>query len=229
MSKFKCWNRKDRWIFLLTMGVILCILAFPVGRLTERGAAAGGQEQSAGSGSQRVSGGAGEKNLAGSLSGGVGNGAGGSSGAAGNGSMPAASPSAVSSDSYEAELEQRVKAILRNVDGVGEVDVMIVLKSSAEKVMQTDGSASRSTTEEQDSSGGTRKLESTEQERSAVMTSGEGGSAPVIAKELRPEISGIVISAAGGGSPTVQAEISAAMEALFGLPAHKIKVLKRAG
>ena len=31
----------------------------------------------------------------------------------------------------------------------------------------------------------------------------------------------------GGGSPKVKAEISEAMEALFGLPPHKIKVLKR--
>ena len=50
---------------------------------------------------------------------------------------------------------------------------------------------------------------------------------PIVEKELYPEISGIVISASGGGNPTVQAEISAAMEALFDLPAHKIKVLKR--
>ena len=46
-------------------------------------------------------------------------------------------------------------------------------------------------------------------------------------KELKPELSGIVISADGGGSTAVKAEISEAMEALFGLPAHKIKVLKR--
>ena len=45
---------------------------------------------------------------------------------------------------------------------------------------------------------------------------------------IRDRISGIVISAAGGGNPKVQAEITAAMEALFGLPSHKIKVLKRA-
>ena len=61
-----------------------------------------------------------------------------------------------------------------------------------------------------------------------MMSSG-GGNEPVVQKELKPELSGIIISAAGGGSPAVQAEISAAMEALFGLPAHKIKVLKRVG
>ena len=36
---------------------------------------------------------------------------------------------------YEQQLEQRVKQILKTVDGVGTVDVMIVLKSSEEKVL----------------------------------------------------------------------------------------------
>ena len=41
------------------------------------------------------------------------------------------------------------------------------------------------------------------------------------------EVLGIIISADGGGSSVVKAEISEAMEALVGLPSHKIKVLKR--
>ena len=53
------------------------------------------------------------------------------------------------------------------------------------------------------------------------------GNGPLIEKELYPQISGIVISAQGGDLPSVQAEISQAMEALFGLEPHKIKVLKR--
>lgn len=104
---------------------------------------------------------------------------------------------------------------------------MIVLKSSSEKILHVDGSSSRSLTEEQDSSGGSRKIDTQEQGQSTVMASRNGESAPIIEKELKPELSGIVISAEGGGNPVVKAEISAAMEALFGLPAHKIKVLKR--
>ena len=104
---------------------------------------------------------------------------------------------------------------------------MIVLESSAEKVIQVDKSQTHSLTEEQDSSGGTRRIENQEQDQNTVMISGTGENTPVIAKELRPELSGIIISAEGGGSLSVKAEISAAMEALFGLPAHKIKVLKR--
>lgn len=36
MWKFKSLKGKDKWIFLLTVGVILCILAFPVENLTGR-------------------------------------------------------------------------------------------------------------------------------------------------------------------------------------------------
>ncbi len=217
MLKFKSWKGRDKWLFFLTIGVILCILAFPVESLTQKSRAvsasgrAGGIQTTApqGGGAGDISPDAWEED----------SGAGGAEAALAAAARPG--------NSYEAELEQRVREILKNVDGVGKVDVMIVLKSSAQKVVHTDNSSSRSITDEKDSAGGTRKIENEENGSSTVFTTGDGQSAPIIEKELRPELSGIIISASGGGSPTVRAEISAAMEALFDLPAHKIKVLKR--
>lgn len=141
-------------------------------------------------------------------------------------SISAAAPA---SRSYEEELEQRVKQILKNVEGVGSVDVMIVLKSSEEKVLRVDKNTSNSSTQEQDTSGGTRTITSDELQESTILTGNGSDNAPIIEKELKPEIAGIVISAAGGGSATVKAEITGAMEALFDVPPHKIKVLKRIG
>lgn len=137
--------------------------------------------------------------------------------------------SEISDGAYEKILEERIKSFLRNVEGVGEVDVMVVLKSSEEKVFRVDTSTSLSQTEEADAQGGTRKSQSSQVEENTLMGGGSysQGNEPLVEKELKPEISGIIISAQGGESSQVQAEISAAMEALFGLPAHKIKVLKR--
>lgn len=216
MWKFKWLKGKDKWLFLLTSGIILCILAFPAGRLsgrtqvTDGRTADGGSAKEPGRGAEEGSlSSAGWQNATGSVSG-----------------EDVGTKGGVQ-ETYEEELEQRVQNILKNVEGVGRVDVMIVLKSSSEKVVQVDKSQSQALTEEQDTSGGTRRIESQEQEQNTVMISGNGENAPVIAKELSPELSGIIISAEGGDNPTVRAEISAAMEALFGLPAHKIKVLKR--
>lgn len=245
MWKFKSWKGKDKCLFLLTIGVMLCILAFPAEGLAEKGGAGG-----SGAGKVGDRGGGGDFGIEMSedrsregvgLTGGIGGLTGGIGGLTGEGRTLAgeggtlaggsgasvAEASATPAGTYEAVLEKRVREILKHVEGVGTVDVMIVLKSSAEKVIHVDGSSSLASTEEKDSSGGTRRIESQEQENSAVLLAGEGQNAPIIEKELYPEISGIVISATGGGDPKIQAEISAAMEALFDVPAHKIKVLKR--
>ena len=204
------------------------ILSFPTGKKDGGTALKPGQEAAAGSGF-------GGNAMENGANGAGGNGAvrTGEGGAGGNGQAAeyaaAYSSGSISTEEYEKLLEERVKALLQNVDGVGKVDVMVVLKSSEEKVYRVDTNTMDSQTEEADSQGGTRKSSSSQVEENTLLTggsSGQGGG-PLVEKELKPELSGIVISAQGGGSPEIQAEISAAMEALFGLPAHKIKVLKR--
>lgn len=198
MWKFKSWKGKDKYLFLISVGVMLCILAFPAERLTGMGKAK--EEENMGMGEMQT-----EQEEA----------------------MQAAAVGKTQEEAYEKELEKRVETILSHVEGVGAVDVMIVLKTSSEKVIHVDISSSSSLQEERDSTGGIRKSGSESKEEEAVWMDQENGKTPVIEKEIYPEVAGVVISAAGGGNPTVRAEISAAMEALFGLPAHKIKVLKR--
>ena len=129
--------------------------------------------------------------------------------------------------SYERFLEQRLEDILSHVDGVGQVEVMIVLKSSEEKVWRVDRDTSYSITQETDQNGGSRRVESQAVTENTILSGQTGKEEPLLAKEMKPEISGVIISAEGGKSPQVQAEISAAVEALFDVPSHKIKVLKR--
>ena len=128
---------------------------------------------------------------------------------------------------YERQLEDRVKKILSTVDGVGKVDVMIVLKSSEEKILRTDRSKSVSESDELDSDGASRSVKSSDTQESTVLTGNGAGSAPIVEKELKPEIEGIIVSAQGGGNAVIKEEISAALEALFHVPRHKIRVLKR--
>lgn len=222
MWKSELWKKKDKWLFVLTIGAILCILAIPSGRQT-------GKTQSSSSGDVAKSLFFRNDSSTSTEPGSGGN----ATGAGALGDTGAEDSLAVSSSSvartYEQQLETRVKNILKNVDGVGKVDVMIALYASSEKVIRSDTNSSGSLTEETDSSGGTRRSESSAYSTTTVMEDSNGNSAPVIEKEVYPEISGIVISAEGGDDPKVRSEISTAMEALFGLPAHKIKVLKRAG
>ncbi len=198
--KFKWKMGKDKWLILLAVGMIILILTIPSGSgmVLKEGKTAESKSQTEL-----------QKGLV---------------------TEPADQDAAVAAGAdhtYEEQLESRVKKILKSVDGVGQVEVMIVLKSSKEKILRVDKNTSDSSTDEKDSSGGTRKITSKEQQESTILTGSGENTAPIVEKEISPEIEGIIISAQGGGSPTVKAEISSAMEALFNLPPHKIKVLKR--
>ncbi len=62
----------------------------------------------------------------------------------------------------------------------------------------------------------------------SLVTDNGSGSSPYVIKQIMPEVEGVIIVADGGDKPTVKNEIYEAVQALFPVPTHKIKVLKRA-
>ena len=130
---------------------------------------------------------------------------------------------------YEAYLEKKTADILRQVDGVGEVTVMITLRSGGQKIIEKDQSGSSQITEESDSAGGARTVEDTASDKTSVyQQQADGSSVPYVSKELSPEVEGVVIIADGGDSAVTVRSITEAVQALFGVEAHKIKIMKRA-
>jgi len=129
--------------------------------------------------------------------------------------------------SYIEEQEERLKEVLSKVQGVGEVEVMITLKSSKELVVEKDTPTTSSTSQEEDSEGGKRNtVDKSATEATVYEQSDDGSSTPYVVKELEPEIEGIIVIAKGGDDPVIVKNISDAVLALFQVEAHKIKVMK---
>ena len=126
---------------------------------------------------------------------------------------------------YADQLEKQVEELLSTIDGAGRVEVMLTVESGGETVLQTDSSGEERTVRETDSQGG--QGITTEKSASTQTVLSGNGDEPYVTKELCPKVTGAAVSADGGGDGTVKAEISEALEALFDLPPHKIKVLKR--
>lgn len=134
----------------------------------------------------------------------------------------------VSSDTsnYEEYLEEKIENALRKVEGVGDVSVVITLKNTSEKIIAADTDSSESVITETDSAGGVRSTTEKSNSNTNIYYDTDSGSSPYITKENMPEVEGVVIVAKGGGDGTVCANITSAVEALLGVPTHKIKVLK---
>lgn len=128
---------------------------------------------------------------------------------------------------YTKTLEERLKKVLAKVEGIGSVDVMITLKGSKELVVLKDIPYTQESMNENDGEGGSRVSSSTDRKESTVLVNnGNGESQPYVLQELEPEVEGVVVIAQGGDSGVVKKEIMEALQVLFDLPAHKIKVMK---
>ena len=123
-------------------------------------------------------------------------------------------------------LEERLETALGHVAGVGKVKVMIMRKSSGEKIVEKDTPVTdRSTTEEGDD-GNRSSVEKVQEESTVYTQDGNGGRVPYVIEEMEPQIQGILVVAEGGDNSQVVQNITEAVMALFGVEAHKIKVMK---
>ncbi len=194
-------GKKDQILILLLLGVLLVVIAWPAGDMSSEGEEETAGLQSGEAYDQELT----SAELAVTASG--------------------ASASADSEDPA-ASLEARLEEILSQVSGIGQTRVMITLESDGRKVVEKDTQQSESKEE----SGGESESSSSEQisgsETTIYEKNSDGSESPFVTEELSPEILGVLVIAQGADSSSVVTEITEAVMALFGIEAHKIKVMK---
>ena len=131
------------------------------------------------------------------------------------------------SNTYISELEGRLENILRKVNGIGEVEVMITLRASKQKIPLKDVPYTQEGLNEVDGEGGSRTNNSIQKEESTVLVINEAGNTqPYILQEREPEVEGILVIAEGGDNVLIIRDIIEAAEVLFNIPVHKVKIMK---
>lgn len=127
-------------------------------------------------------------------------------------------------DIYVERMEERLASILQMIEGAGKVEVMITLSSSYEAVINKDESyedlIEKETGNQQKESLSSVKKEET------VLTDEDGDQIPYVIKRLEPVIEGVIVVMEGGDNSYVSAAVTEAVQALFHVEAHKIRVLK---
>lgn len=124
------------------------------------------------------------------------------------------------------ELETKLEKILSKIQGVGEVQVCINYQESAEVVAMYNENSKTSSTEETDTSGGTRKIEETDTQKDIIYKEDNGEKTPITKKIVQPKIEGAIITAKGANNAETKTSIIQAVEAVTGLATHKIQVFE---
>lgn len=200
--KEKKWKdlKKSDWVVVGLIGVLLLVIAMPSEeQKTDAGTQGNKKEQTESASSQ---------------------------GSAAQGTYAGDGTGGRTEDAYVEYLEDKLEAVLGQMDGVGAVEVMITISDMGEYVVEKDTNRVGTVTTEEDSAGGNRTVsENTVEEATIYVESGDE-TYPYIQKEKLPTVEGVVVVAEGGGSSVVVSNISESVKALLPVEAHRIKVVK---
>ncbi len=111
-------------------------------------------------------------------------------------------------------LERRLETALSQVEGAGEVSVVLTRKETPRQVVAQDGAATEG--------GGETRREAT----TVLVSKGSGAQEPVKLQEVAPAYQGALVVAQGGSDPQVKLSLTQAVSALTGLGADQISICK---
>lgn len=126
-------------------------------------------------------------------------------------------------ESTEYDLQTELEDILSKMDGIGKVDVLVTYSQTNTVVPMYSESQSSTVTEETDSSGGTRKQESSNVDKELVT---DGDNNAITQTVMLPKVEGAIVIAEGGGNATIKANIIQAVSAVTGLATYKVQVFE---
>lgn len=129
-------------------------------------------------------------------------------------------------EDYADYLEEKLAAVLSKVEGVGRTEVMVTLASGSERILEKDTDSESESVQETDSQGGSRSTIHNVSSKQTVYSGGDGNGEPYVTKEMTPVVEGVIVIAQGGDDAVIVQNITEAVQALFEIDTHKIKVMK---
>lgn len=112
------------------------------------------------------------------------------------------------------KMERKLSAALSQVEGAGEVTVVLTVQNSSRQVLAQDGK----TTQKEGASERTAET--------VVVSKGSGTQEPVLVEQIYPDFQGALVICTGGEDAAVRLKLVEAVSALTGLGADKISICK---
>ncbi len=131
-------------------------------------------------------------------------------------------------DVFDADVfENKLAKIISEIQGAGNVKVMISYKTGVETVPLLDTKDSNTVTEESNNDS-ERRTEQNNVETSIIFNQEKNGNkVPYISKTIMPIVEGVIVTCDGGGDERVKANVIKAVTVITGVAADKVQVFPK--
>lgn len=127
----------------------------------------------------------------------------------------------INNESSKSTLEDKLKNILSQIEGAGELDVMITYESSEEIQPAFNTNTTTEKTKEVDQQGGERTVTTSSENKTMITSS---SSEPIVIKTNQPKINGVIVVASGAKDPTVKETLYSAVQTALQVQGHQVEI-----
>ena len=127
----------------------------------------------------------------------------------------------LSSEGSKEGLEEKLENILSQIEGAGELDVMITYESSEEIQPAFNTNTTTEKTKEVDQQGGERTVTTSSENKTMITSS---SSEPIVIKTNQPKINGVIVVASGAKDPTVKETLYSAVQTALQVQGHQVEI-----
>ncbi len=120
---------------------------------------------------------------------------------------------------YSNLIETKLEKVLSNIDGAGDVSVMVTVESSPQLIIAT--SKEEKTTS---NSSNTSNSNNTTVVETPIIVSKNGVSSPLILQEIQPKITGVIVVAQGANDAKVRLELLKAVQSVLNIEISCIEI-----
>ena len=128
-------------------------------------------------------------------------------------------------DAYEQDMNNQLKGLLAQIDGVGKVTVMITFDGGEESIPAVNDNEGTSSTE--DSNNGQKNTTTQGNKSSTIVTinNADGSTKPLIVKIYKPKVISVAVVAEGADNSLTELRITKTVTDLLNVTDSKVNVL----
>lgn len=127
----------------------------------------------------------------------------------------------LSNELPEYTLEEKLKNILSQIEGAGELDVMITYESSEEIQPAFNTNTTTEKTNEVDQQGGERTVTTSSENKTMITSS---SNEPIVIKTNEPKINGVIVVSTGAKDPIVKETLYSAVQTALQVQGHQVEI-----
>ena len=130
-------------------------------------------------------------------------------------------------EEFKTQTENSLTALINEIQGVGNVSVLVTIEKSAQQIYATEEKTTSQTQQDSNTASTTKNQANNSNEtKYLVIKNADGTQQPIAVTEVQPIVKGVVVVCSGGNDPVIQQKVTQAVTTALDITSARVCVIQ---